>query len=79
MWRCGLSPAIRQRLKRRPSLGYGIEDIEEVAGATGQPIQARHNNPIAFPKHLDQLRQLRPIRPRPADFLRIDLGTSSRR
>jgi hypothetical protein len=42
MWRCGVGPAIGQRLEANTPLAKRIQDVEQVAGRAGQPIQPRH-------------------------------------
>jgi hypothetical protein len=40
--RCGgVGPSIGQGPKPRTGLRHGVEDVEQIAGAAGQPVEAR--------------------------------------
>src|SRR5260370_32967021 len=71
--RCGrVSPRVRKRLKRGAGLGDGVEDVEQVAGAAGQAIEASDDHGVALGERLDQLGKLGAIRSGAADLLGAD-------
>jgi len=55
---CGVGPAIGQRLERGAGLADGMEDVEEIAGAARQAIEASDDHGVALAERLEQLCKL---------------------
>jgi hypothetical protein len=72
----GVGPGIAQRLEAGTGLGDGVEDVEEITGGAGQPIEACHHQHVALAEALDDLGQLGAVGLGAADLLGIDLGAA---
>src|SRR5262245_17454650 len=58
--RRGISPRIGERLEAGTGLADRIEDVEQIARRSSEPIEPRHQQQITSVETLDQLGEFRP-------------------
>jgi hypothetical protein len=73
MRRGGVRPRVCEGFERGARIPDGVQDVEQVARAARQAIQAGYHDVITPSERLEHLRKLRPVRPGPADLLGVDV------
>jgi hypothetical protein len=72
----GIAPSILERAEAGAGLLHRFQDIQQVAGGAGQPVEPGHHQHVTWLEPLDHPGELGSIAPRAARLLRINLGAS---
>jgi hypothetical protein len=71
-----VGPGLAQRSELGTGLGNLLEDVEEIPGRAGQPVESGDQHEVAFAEHVQQPVQLRPATLCAGYLLAIDLRSA---